>query len=193
MKRTDLARYDKAGYQPGHPAARVLWYLMNRILLYTTLPYPSVQKAALLRAFGARVGRHVVIKPRVYVKYPWRLQIDDRVWLGEMAWIDNLALVEIGSNVVVSQGSYVGTGNHDYKSVRFDLRVSPVRIEDGVWIGARSVVCPGVTIGSHAVLCAGTVLTHDAEPYTVYRGNPGRPVRRREIAERTPPAPDPGP
>jgi len=136
-------------------------------------------KAWWLRRFGARVGKGVVIKPSVQIKFPWKLSIGDHAWIGEHVWIDNLEQVTIGANVCISQGALLLTGNHDYTKPSFDLIVKPIVLEDGVWIGARAVVCPGVCAGNHAVLSVGSVATKDLEANGVYRGNPAEKVRER--------------
>jgi putative colanic acid biosynthesis acetyltransferase WcaF len=73
------------------------------------------------------------------------------------------------------------TGNHNYKKAGFDLMVSPITLEDGVWIGARSLVCPGLICHSHSVLSAQSVATINLRPYMIYAGNPAQVVREREI------------
>ena len=50
-------------------------------------------KRFLLRLFGAKIGKGVVIKPCVNIKYPWKLRIGNYVWIGENVWIDNLDTV----------------------------------------------------------------------------------------------------
>ena len=72
-------------------------------------------------------------------------------------------------------------GNHDYKSQTFDLIVKPVTLEDGVWIGAKSVVCPGITIKTHSVLSVGSVASTDTDPYCIHRGNPAINMKKRII------------
>ena len=181
MNRTDLSKFDNSWYSPGGKIKRGLWYLCSFVFFRSFLPYPFFIKIVALRLFEAKVGKNVVIKPDVNIKYPWFLELGDNVWLGEGVWIDNLAFAKIGSNVCVSQGAYILTGNHDYKKTAFDLIVKPVTIEDGVWIGAKSVVCPGVTLKSHSILSVGSVLSGDTEEYTVYRGNPAVPVKKRVI------------
>jgi putative colanic acid biosynthesis acetyltransferase WcaF len=186
----DLARYRPAGYHPGaSPLRRAVWYLTNALLFASPLVPFSMIKRVLLRAFGARIGRGVVLKPGVSIKYPWRLAIGDHSWIGEGVWIDNLTHVSIGRNACLSQGAFVLTGNHDYTAVTFDLIVRPVDMADGAWIGAKAIVCPGVTVGRNAVVTVGSVLTHDAEPNGIYAGNPAREVRKRVIRSAASPEP----
>lgn len=135
----------------------------------------------MLRLFGAKIGTDVLIKPCVNIKYPWFLEIGDHSWIGENAWIDNLAKVTVGANVCISQGAYLLTGNHDYSTPGFNLIIKGIVIEDGVWIGARSVICPGVTCKSHAVLSAGSVATKDLEANSIYQGNPAVKIRDRFV------------
>ena len=176
--KTNLAAYDNSWYRPGSLVKRVLWHLTSLLFFRSAFPFSGV-KTRLLRVFGARVGRGVVIKPHVTVKYPWFLSVGDHSWIGEGVWIDNLARVVIGTNVCLSQGACLLTGNHNYKKSSFDLVLGPVTIEDGVWIGAKAVVCPGVTCYSHSVLSVGGVATADLRPYTVYAGNPASKRRER--------------
>jgi putative colanic acid biosynthesis acetyltransferase WcaF len=138
-------------------------------------------KVSLLRFFGAKVGQRVVIKPGVNIKYPWNLEIGDHAWIGERVWIDNLIKVRIGRHVCLSQGAMLLTGNHNYSSTSFDLVVKPITLEDGVWIGSRAAVCPGVHCHSHAVLAVHSVATKDLDAYTIYQGNPAKPIRKRNI------------
>jgi putative colanic acid biosynthesis acetyltransferase WcaF len=177
----DLSKFNNSWYRPGGRLRRLLWYACNAAFLNSSVPYPSSFKKALLRLFGAKVGSGVVIKPGVSIKFPWFLELGDSVWLGEGAWIDNLTHVRVGSHVCISQGAYILTGNHDYKKVAFDLVLSPVVIEDGVWVGAKAVVCPGTTLRTHAVLTAGSVISKEAKAWTVYSGNLAVPVRGRVV------------
>lgn len=182
MLKTDLSKYNNSWYNPGGSfIKRTIWLFINAIIFKTTLVPVSSVKAALLRAFGAKIGKGVEIKPCVNVKYPWHLTVGDYTWIGENVWIDNLSTTVIGANVCLSQGAMLLTGNHNYKIQTFDLIVKGIIIEDGAWIGAQSVVCPGVTVGSHAVLAVGSVANKNLLPYTIYQGNPAVKVREREI------------
>jgi len=156
------------------------WLAAQALLLSSWVP-GSAPRVWLLRLFGAKVGRRVIIKPRVRVKFPWRLAIGDDTWIGEGVWIDNLARVDVGSHCCLSQGTYVCTGNHDWGRATFDLFARPVTVRRAAWLGARSVVGPGVTVGEGAVLCLGGVATKDLESWQVHRGSPAVAVRRRIV------------
>ena len=182
MKKVNLSKFDNNWYKPGRSFKRFVWYFKNIFLFKSSLPWPDSLKIMTLRFFGAKVGKGVIIKPRVNIKYPWFLEIGDNVWLGEEVWIDNLGKVKIGNNVCLSQGALLLCGNHNYKKETFDLIVKPIVIEEGVWVGAKSVVCPGVTMKSHSILSVGSVLTKDAEAYGIYQGNPAVLIKHREIS-----------
>lgn len=178
--RTDLSIYDNSWYNPGGGAfKRILWYFTNVLFFINPLNPSSGIKVRLLRLFGAKIQKGVVIKPRVNIKYPWNLSIGDYSWIGENVWIDNLTHVTIGSNVCISQGAMLLCGNHDYKRPTFDLMIKPIVIEDGAWVGAQSTVCPGVKMHSHSVLCVGSIASKNLMPFSIYRGNPAVKVSER--------------
>ncbi len=182
MKEVDLSRFNNDWYNPGAgKIKRLLWFLINGLLFQSRINAFGSCKVRLLRLFGARVGYGVVIKPSVNIKYPWLLSIGDNVWIGERVWIDNLAKVTISNNVCLSQGAMLLCGNHDYKKVSFDLMVGEIKLENGVWIGAHSIVCPGVICASHAVLSVNSVAVSNLEAYKIYQGNPAVEVRDRAI------------
>lgn len=165
---------------------RTLWYFVNVLFFINPLNPVSTVKVQLLRLFGAKIGAGVIIKPAVNIKYPWLLEIGSHVWIGEEVWIDNLAKVRIADNVTLSQGAMLLTGSHDYKKSTFDLVVGEIHLEEGAWVGAKTIVCPSVTCGTHSVLAAGSVATSDLAPYTIYQGNPALPKRKRDISWATP-------
>lgn len=182
MNKTNLSLFKNDTYQPGSTLKRLTWYLVNRLFLNTSILFPSVFKSWILKFFGAKIGINIVIKPKVNIKYPWFLSVGDHCWIGENVWIDNLAQVSIGSNVCISQGAMLLTGNHDYKKESFDLITGEITLEEGVWIGAKSVVCPGVVCKSHSVLAVSSIAAKDLEAYSIYQGNPAIKVRNRIIS-----------
>lgn len=182
MQQTDLSTYNNHPYHPGANAfKRFLWHYVNAIFINSAWLPVSGFKVFLLRLFGARIGKGVMIKPSVNIKYPWHLQIGNNSWIGEGVWIDCLTTVTIGNNVCISQGAILQTGSHNYKSRAFDLIIGPISLEDGVWIGCGAIVNKGVVAKSHAILTSGSVTTKNLEAYFIYQGNPAVKVRDRQI------------
>jgi len=174
-----LEHFDKKSFNCGRPLwIKICWIILEGVFYSSWLP-GSVWRRYLLQAFGARIGRGVVLKARMRVKFPWRLEIGHHTWLGESVWIDNLSNVKIGSNVCLSQGAYICTGNHDYKDENFKLITKPVVIEDGSWVAAFARIAPGVTIRENSVISLGAVVKKDTEAGKVYSGNPATAVKER--------------
>jgi putative colanic acid biosynthesis acetyltransferase WcaF len=182
----DLSQPDNSEYVKGRSLfIWAMWHFLGAPLLRSSmLPISSI-KCMVLRLFGAQIGRGVYIKPGVNVKFPWYLQIGDHCWIGEDAWIDNLAPMTIGSHVCISQGTYFCTGNHDWKTKNMKLFRRPIALQDGCWVGAKATICPGVTVGAGAIVAVGSVITKDIPPYQVWAGNPARYLRERIFHSRS--------
>jgi putative colanic acid biosynthesis acetyltransferase WcaF len=180
----DLSLTTNCDYVPGRPfIVRALWVIVEALVFVNPVVTSYRLKRAVLRIFGAQVGTGVIIKPGVHVKYPWRLTVGENCWIGERAWIDNMEDVRIGDNVVISQGAYLCTGNHDWSDPGMALRPEPIVIRHGAWIGAFARVAPGRRVAQESVLVIGAVLLTDTEPLGIYRGNPAIFVRSRVVRE----------
>src|ERR1700761_5122141 len=142
---------------------QLLWFVVSSLALRSWLP-GSGWRVSLLRIFGARVGKHVRIKPGVRVKYPWKLQVGDNSWIGEDCWIDNLAEVVVGRNVCLSQACYLCTGNHDWNDPGFAMFARSIILEDGSWLASRCTIGPGVVIGRNAIAAINSVILKSIPP-----------------------------
>lgn len=182
MRRVNLGAFDGSDFDKGAGFIKItLWYFVNALFVRASWnPFIGL-KIFLLRLFGAKIGKGLCIKNNVIIKSPWFLEIGDDCWLGEGSWIDNLDRVYIGNNVCISQGALLLTGNHDYKVSSMPYRNAPIRLEDGCWVGAKTVVCAGVTVHENAVLTVGSVATKNLEADGIYQGNPAVRIRERKI------------
>ena len=178
----DLSSYSSRSFDRGASKLREALWLLVSLFLFRLCPFSfSSLKCAILRVFGAKIGKGVVIKPQVKITFPWKLEIGDFVWLGEECWLLNLERIVIGNNVCISQRAFLCTGNHNHRLSTFDLIVKPITVEDGAWLCAGSWVGPGVKIGSHAILTACSITAAHLEPWGIYRGNPAVFVKKRTI------------
>jgi putative colanic acid biosynthesis acetyltransferase WcaF len=184
--RVQLERFVYSDVPGAGRLKQALWYCTNAVVFDSWLCPFYAPKRLLLRLFGARVGAGVVIKPRVNIKRPWRLDIGDHSWVGEAVWIDNLTSVSVGSNCCISQGAYLCTGNHDWSDPGFSLQVKPIVVANQAWIGAGARVGPGISIGEGSVATLGSVVISDTLPWHIYAGNPAVKLRTRTL--RTPAA-----
>jgi putative colanic acid biosynthesis acetyltransferase WcaF len=170
----------KNGLIRGRPLLiEALWYLCKCAFFLSPLPFPSGAKCQLLRWFGARVGRGVVLKPRVNIHFPWKLEIGDFSWIGEEVFILNFERVQIGAHCCISQRAFLCTGNHDYRDPTMPYRNRPIVVEDGAWVGAQCFVAPGVTVGEEAVIHAGSVIKSNQPQRMVCGGVPCVPLEPR--------------
>lgn len=179
-----LATFNGSNFDKGAGFLKItLWYFVNALLVRASWnPFMGI-KIVLLRMFGAKIGKGLVIKNNVVIKSPWNLTVGDDCWLGEDCWIDNLDKVCIGNNVCISQGALLLTGNHDYTLSSMPYRNGAITLEDGAWIGAKAVVCPGVAVHRNAILTVGSVATKEMEENGIYQGNPAVRVRTRVLKD----------
>ena len=175
----NLKNFSNPQFDRGASALKYgVWYIVNSILFKTGFPISGI-KVTCLRLFGAKVGKGVVIKPNVNIKFPWKLEIGNDVWIGEKVWVDNLDKVQIADNVCISQGAMLLCGNHNYKKSSFDLITAPIVLESGVWICAKATVGPGVICQENSILSPNSFANKSLEKDSVYMGVPAQKVKAR--------------
>jgi putative colanic acid biosynthesis acetyltransferase WcaF len=153
-----LSKFDNSTYSRGVSKWKeALWWVARSLVFAPWFPVPSAIKVAVLRAFGAKVGMGVVIRSRVNITFPWKLEIGDHVWIGDEVLILSLAPVKIGSNVCISQRAFLCTGSHDFRSEGFDLITKPIEVGDGCWVAACAFIGPGATVPAGTMVKAGEV------------------------------------
>ncbi len=164
-----------------HYKKRILWFVVNATLFRVMggCVFKGFRNK-LLRLFGARVDCDALVYSSCTIFAPWNLKIG-RACIGPNTNIYNKALIEIGNDSVVSQGSYLCTASHDISSVMLPLKTASIRIEDHVWIASDAFVGMGVTIGEGAVVGARACVFKNVDPWTVVGGNPSKFIKKREI------------
>jgi putative colanic acid biosynthesis acetyltransferase WcaF len=180
--RSNLSDFDNSDFDRGASRAKEAAWILTRSAIFEMGPIPlDGVRLRLLAKFGATIHGSGVCRRGVRVTFPWRLELGANSWLGEDAWLLNLAPIRIGANVCVSQRAFLCTGNHNWSDHSLPLVTAPITVEDGAWVGASTFIGPGVTIGSHAVITAGSVVLQDMPPYMICSGNPCVPVKERKL------------
>lgn len=157
-----------------------LWWLVQATLFACSPQFMYGWRRFLLRAFGAEIGKNVLLRPSVKTTYPWKLRIGDYAWVGDDVVLYTLGEIVIGNHAVVSQKSYLCTGSHDYHAVAFDIYAKPICIEDEAWVSTDVFVAPGVTIGAGAVIGARSTVLENMPAAMVCVGYPAKPIKNRQ-------------
>jgi 2,3,4,5-tetrahydropyridine-2-carboxylate N-succinyltransferase len=146
--------------------AILLYFGIRKMETYTLAPFEFHDKMLLksdyaslgVRAvphavarYGAFLGRNVVLMPS-YVNIG--AYVDEGTMVDTWATVGSCA--QIGKNVHLSGG--VGIGG-----VLEPLQASPVIVEDGCFLGSRSIVVEGVVLEKEVVLGANVVLTQSTK------------------------------
>ncbi len=164
----------------GQPAWIVqLWWLAQNSLFAWSPQFLYGWRRFLLRLFGAKIGKNVLVRPTVRVTYPWKIRIGNYSWIGDDVVLYSLGEIEIGKNTVISQKSYLCTGSHDYSKQTFDIFAKPIKIGDEVWIATDVFIAPGVQIENGCVIGVRSTVLDNLPVGKICYGNPAKPVKDR--------------
>lgn len=178
----DLRKYDQSNYDRGRPGWYILlWWLIQAIAFPLTPHNFHSLRISLLRLFGAKIGKGVMIRPTSRFTYPWKITIGDYSWIGDDVVLYSLDEIRIGNHCVISQESYLCTGSHNIKDRAFSLLTNPIAIGNGVWIATDCFIAPGVQIGANTVIGARSTVFNSMPAEYICWGTPCRPHRRREM------------
>ncbi|TFB77215.1 acetyltransferase [Cryobacterium flavum] len=155
-----------------------LWAVCELLFVTNAWQVSSTIRVRVLRAFGAEIAEGVVFRPRTRVKFPWKLHIGARSWIGEGVWFHNQDHIYVGNDVVISQESFLTTGSHAHRR-DMALLTRPIRIQPGVWIASRCIVLGGAQLGTSALIGPNSVVTGTVAANMVFRAGPMEPVGRR--------------
>jgi maltose O-acetyltransferase len=111
-----------------------------------------------LRGRGCQIGENPKILGQVIID-------DNHCWH-----------ILIGNNVTIAPRVYILAHDASTKYHTGFTYVAPVRIGDGVFIGASAIILPGVTIGDGAIVGAGAVVSRDVPAGAVVAGVPAKVV-----------------
>lgn len=163
--------------------ARIVWNI-TYVIFFTYSPNPLHSwRAAILKLFGAKLGKGVHVYPKVKIWAPWNLTLGDECGVANNAILYSQGHISIGARTVVSQGAHLVAGTHDYTKSGFPLITKPIFIGDHVWIAAEAFIHPGVTIGDGTVVGARSVVSQDLPEWKVCVGFPCKVIKDRKLRD----------
>lgn len=178
----DLRQYHQGGYVRGRSGWSILLWWLVQAIVFPLAPHSLHEpRRAVLRLFGAKIGRGVIIRPTARFTYPWRVEIGDYSWVGDDVVFYSLDWIRVGDHCVISQKSYLCTGSHDVQDPAFQLVTAPITVGNGAWIATDCFVAPGVDIGANAVVGARSSVFKSMPAGQVCWGSPCSPRYPRQM------------
>lgn len=160
-----------------------LWWLIQASLFRLSPQFMYGWRRFLLRLFGAVIGKNVIIRPTVRITYPWKVSIGDHSWIGDDVVLYSLGQIEIGSNTVISQKSYLCTGSHNYLENNFPIYTNKIIIRNECWLATDVYVGPGVEIGTGTIVGARSSVYKNLPAMKICYGNPAIPIKNRIVKD----------
>lgn len=178
----DLRQYNPVQHNRGRSKWVVmLWWLIQAVFFPLSWHNFNGFRGWLLRLFGAKIGKGVVIRPTARFTYPWKIAIGDYSWIGDDVVLYSVNHITIGCHCVVSQKSYLCTGSHNISDVTFSLVTAPIIVGNGVWIASDCFVAAGVVIGANSVIGARSSVFRNIPAGQIAWGSPCQPRQAREV------------
>lgn len=180
MSNQDLTKFKvPAGFRGKGVLYVQLWWFVQATLFAASPQVFYGWRRFLLRVFGAKIGKNVIIRSSVKITYPWKLKVGDYSWIGDNVDLYTLGEIDIGSNSVISQRCYLCTGGHDYTAEGFDIFQSKIIVKNSCWVATDVFVSPGVTINEGCVVGARSSVFNDLPENSICVGSPARKIKDR--------------
>lgn len=159
---------------------RALWEFVAFFLFRCSPKIFHGWRSFLLRCFGAKVGSGVHVYPGVKIWAPWNLELANECGIANNVILYSQGKISIGEQAVISQGSHLCAGTHDYNQLGFPLITKPIHIGSHVWIAAESFIHPGISVGEGCIIGARSVVINDMPAWTICAGHPCKPIKERQ-------------
>jgi len=155
--------------------SRVIWHgLVNSFA--SKMFVPKIVRSVLYRISGMDIKSNSIMPGNFFM---WKsISIGSKTFVNRRCFFD--ITTTIGDNCAIGYEVMFCSSTHEIGSSKRRAGKSigdPIKVENGCWIGARSIILPGVTIGEGSIIAAGSVVTKDCEPNSLYAGVPARKVR----------------
>lgn len=170
--------------------------LLNHGYLYVLNAYyvilgilPEPLRGLGYRLVLGRLGTGVYFDARIYIKFPWLVEIGSKVSINR--GVEIYPSYRTGHKVIVGDDVRIGpharfhAAGHDVDSPHFTETGADILVGPHSWIGTGAVILSGVHVGEGAVIAAGSVVTRSVPDYAVVAGTPARVIRYRKESARS--------
>lgn len=121
-----------------------------------------ISEEVFLQTYGTAeisIGDGGCVAPRTYIS----AAEDSKIQIGNQCKLAHMISIKTNEHVITPNGDGCIGGMRRCKNIK---------IGDGCWICAGSIIIPGVSIGKKSIVAAGAVVTRDVPAYSLVAGCP---------------------
>jgi putative colanic acid biosynthesis acetyltransferase WcaF len=133
------------------------WFVINNLIFNSCFPFNSI-KVFLLKIFGAKIGKNVLLGTNIYIKYPQNFIVGNNVWIGNFTIFDNVSKILIEDNVCISQFTVLVASNRNFKNDQFTIIEASILIKSNSWISSCCRIGPNTCIQENSFIKFGSVI-----------------------------------
>lgn len=161
---------------------RLIWQIVYACVFRPTPRFAMNKwRLAILRAFGAKIGKGSRVAPDCFVWAPWNLEMGVYACLADGVDCYTQSKISLGDYSTVSQRAFLCTASHSIRTLERPLFSRPITIAAHAWVCAEAFVGPGVTVGDGAVVGARAVAMRNISPWEIVAGNPAKVIGTRQL------------
>lgn len=110
------------------------------------------------------------------------LFIKDNVYIAKGSWINALAGVHIGNNVLISPYVIIASLTHSFNGDSYlgASKFKSIHINDGCWVASHSTIAAGVNLEKCSLIASNSTVIRDTVAFGIYSGVPAEKVASRE-------------
>ncbi|MDO9376618.1 MAG: sugar O-acetyltransferase [Ferruginibacter sp.] len=182
MSKTNLEKM-LAGelYDAGDPVLLAMRVAARELMQqYNQTTYDREIRGAILKKLLGQMGTNIDIQTPFFCDYGTNIRVGENFFANFNCVFLDCANITIGNNVFLAPNVQLYTAHHPIlaaERIKGPELASAITIEDNVWLGGGTIICPGVTIGTNSTIGAGSVVTKDIPANVVAVGNPCRVFR----------------
>tara|TARA_B100001250_G_scaffold385053_1_gene380469 strand:- start:4050 stop:4586 length:537 start_codon:yes stop_codon:yes gene_type:complete len=146
---------------------------------------PSRKINLILRMFGGKIGKNVIIKSPFIIhnadkksKIYSNLNIGNNCFIGRDCIFDLRGKITLHDNVTISHravlNTHLDTGNSVYYAKPYPSISGDIIIRDGTYIGSNVTILHSIKIGSNSIIGASSLVNRDIKDNIIAFGIPCR-------------------
>jgi acetyltransferase-like isoleucine patch superfamily enzyme len=158
---------------------------LNIILMHLPGSFGKMTREKIIPKYFKRCGKGISIHEGVKFRGIHEIEVGSNFSLGDDNFLQASGGLCIGNDVMFGPGVKIWTINHRFDEIELPIseqgyELKPVKIGNGVWLGANVIILPGVTLADGCVVSAGSVVGIKSYPeYAIIAGNPARVIGTR--------------